>query len=322
MQSRTFITLATLNGAPFLADQIESLQNQSWADWTLLVRDDGSIDETRGIAARYADSDSRIEVLERTPVALAGSAVRNFSLLFSEAYERGAYYVFSCDQDDVWHSSKLSIMLEQIRKAEGDGATPVLVHHDLSVVDDRLAPVADSYWQLSRIRPGDEKRPQRLYSRNEVTGCAMGCNRALLEAALPIPEQAVMHDWWMALVAAHFGKLRCLSERLVNYRQHDANVIGARSFWSGLNAVGEWGDTWHRGNLELSATISQAQSFHERYGHLLKPDVAEALDAYRGLPGLGRLQRLRALRAAGVWRHRWLLDMTLVLRLMLLESGD
>lgn len=322
MQSRTFIVLATLNGALFLAEQIESLQNQSWTDWTLLLRDDGSVDGTADIAARYADLDPRIELLDGSHGASTGSAVGNFSFLFDEAYERGAGYVFSCDQDDVWERSKLSIMLEEIRNAEGNGTTPVVLHHDLSVVDDRLAPVADSYWLMSRIQPGDEQRPQRLYSRNEVTGCAMGCNRALLEVALPIPGQAVMHDWWMALVAAHFGKLRSLPERLVKYRQHAGNIIGARSFWSGLQAVSEWGDTWRLGNNELRATIRQAQSFHERYGHRLKPDDAAALDAYRGLLGPGRLQRLRALRTARAWRHQWLLDTTLALRALLLESGD
>jgi hypothetical protein len=46
-----------------------------------------------------------------------------------------------------------------------------------------------------QLSPADENNPQRLLSRNEVTGCAMAINRPLLEIALPIPEAAIMHDW-------------------------------------------------------------------------------------------------------------------------------
>jgi len=32
-------------------------------------------------------------------------------------------------------------------------------------------------------------------------GCTAVLNRACLDAALPIPREAVLHDWWLALVA-------------------------------------------------------------------------------------------------------------------------
>ena len=65
-----------------------------------------------------------------------------------------------------------------------------------------------------------------LLSINQVTGCAMLVNRALLQAALPLPGSALMHDWWCALLAAGGGR-QFVDQALVLYRQHGANQLGA-----------------------------------------------------------------------------------------------
>jgi len=68
----------------------------------------------------------------------------------------------------------------------------------------------------------------RLIVQNSVTGCALMVNRALLDRANPIPLEAVMHDWWLALVACAFGHIAIVSEPTMLYRQHDKNQLGAR----------------------------------------------------------------------------------------------
>jgi hypothetical protein len=64
---------------------------------------------------------------------------------------------------------------------------------------------------------------------NTVTGCTALINRALLHKALPVPADAVMHDWWLSLVASCFGQLLFVDKSLVQYRQHDRNTLGARA---------------------------------------------------------------------------------------------
>ena len=54
------ILMSTYNGENFLAEQIESIQQQTYTDWTLLIRDDGSKDKTREIIKRFALEDDRI----------------------------------------------------------------------------------------------------------------------------------------------------------------------------------------------------------------------------------------------------------------------
>lgn len=318
-EPHTTIVLASFNGADFLRAQIDSLLAQNEPNWELLICDDDSTDGSQGIIREFAQKDSRIEVLESASAG-RGSALENFSNLLGAAYARGADFVFCCDQDDVWEPDKLERMLARLRELEGDAKAPSLVHHDLAVVDESLQPLADSFIDLMQLRPADEHNPQRLISRNEVTGCAMAFNRALLEVALPIPGEAVMHDWWLALCAGYFGRLHFMPDTLVKYRQHGANAIGAKSFWHGLNPFTNWVAGWRRGDEEFISTVRQARAFKEAMADRLQdnPEALTALELYSGLLSATRLQRLKSLRQFELWRNHWFLNVVLVLRMVLL----
>ena len=185
MNSPTFIVLATFNGANFLVEQLDSLVAQTELQWTLLVRDDLSTDKTIDILKDYSLKDQRIQLLQK-PMAVPAGASSNFSALMKAAYSQGAEYIFCCDQDDIWEKNKLQLMLAKLKQLEGKNKAPSLIHHDLAVVDETLQPIADSFVEMMQLQPTNEYNPQRLISRNEVTGCAMACNRSLLEIALPI----------------------------------------------------------------------------------------------------------------------------------------
>jgi rhamnosyltransferase len=319
LNSNTSIVLASFNGANFLSVQLDSLIAQSESQWELLIRDDGSTDDTLNIIKDYQQKDNRIQLLDQTQ-GVSGSALANFSTLLSDAYEQDAEYVFCCDQDDVWEPDKLQLMLARLKQLEGKYKAPSLLHHDLAVVNETLEPIADSFINMMRLQPSDEHNPQRLITRNEVTGCAMACNRALLEIALPISDQAVMHDWWLALCAGYFGRLAFMPDTLVKYRQHTANTIGAKSFWHGLNPFTNWVAGWRRGDKEFISTVKQASAFKEAMADRLGRDSEEyaTLDLYSNLLAATRWQRLKALRSFGLWRNHWLLNIVLVMRMLLL----
>jgi rhamnosyltransferase len=319
LKSPVYIILAALNGADYLAEQLDSLIGQTEASWTLLIQDDGSSDDTVRIIQEYARKDHRIRVGVKGESGF-GSALGNFSTLLINAFEQGAQYVFCCDQDDVWEPNKLELMLVQLKKTEGLEEAPCLIHHDLEVVNEALETIADSFIGLMQLQPSDEHIPQRLISRNEVTGCAMACNRALLEIALPVSDKAVMHDWWLALSAAYFGRLAFVPDQLVKYRQHGANAIGAKSFWHALNPFSNWIAGWRRGNSDFVESVEQARAFRgamsDRFDKSSETFVA--LDLYCELVAATRLQRLKTLRQCGLWRSHWVLNIVMVMRMLLL----
>lgn len=194
--------------------------------WRIIVRDDASSDGTPEILERLAARWPECIVLAPDRGERLGPR-GNFTRLMCCS---NADYVMFCDQDDIWLPSRLAMPLERMRAIEESLGrdTPVLVHTDLVVVDQELRRVAGSFWRYSSLNPAIGDTLGRLLVNNVVTGCATTINRALLRLAYPIPAAAVMHDWWLALVAAACGRLEYIPEPTVLYRQHGGNVIGAK----------------------------------------------------------------------------------------------
>lgn len=223
------IVMATYNGQRFIEEQIRSIQAQSFSDWKLFVRDDGSSDDTVQKISQIECEDNRISLI-RDDAGNQG-AIGNFAFLMKVAHEEGAEYVFFADQDDVWRPDKMETMLAAILELERiHGARmPLLVHSDLMVVNEALEPISESFVMFSRLSPAIADLGV-LLCQNQVTGCACVSNRALIELAYPVPGDVLMHDWWLALLASSVGKIGYIPMPLVKYRQHTGNVIGAISF--------------------------------------------------------------------------------------------
>ena len=112
----------------------------------------------------------------------------------------------------------------------------------------------------------------RLLVSNTVTGCTALCNEALLRRALPIPPAAVMHDWWLALVAGAFGRLSFIDAPLLQYRQHGANTIGAREYRPPALLQDFWQRLWDDRHREvLKGLAAQAQAFRAADATALSP---------------------------------------------------
>ena len=227
MSSPVLIAMATFNGEKFLRCQLESLLAQSYREWILWVRDDGSTDSTLEIVRKYTKRDSRIFLLsEPTPSVKARTgALQNFGRLLQQL--PAAPYYFLCDQDDRWHEDNVALKLEKLQKLEKAAGTsrPALVHSDLQVMSSDKTILAPSFKALAGA-DGDTAELFRLLAQNVVTGCSCAFNNALLELALPVPEQALMHDWWLALLASAVGEVSYIGKALVDYRQHEGQVTG------------------------------------------------------------------------------------------------
>ena len=221
------IVLAAYNGGRFIEQQIESIRAQSRHDWRLLVRDDGSTDDTRSVVERCAARDSRIELLPADHRRLG--VWRNFSELLAHAHTRGAPYVMLSDQDDVWLETKVADTMDALHEAERrhGGATPILAHTDLIVCDRDLRPIHPSYREYQGVYYDHREPIRTLLLHNAPMSCTTAVNRALLDFALPIPEVA-FHDWWLTQCAAAWGMIVDLPITTVRYRQHGSNVIGTR----------------------------------------------------------------------------------------------
>src|SRR5690606_6349887 len=133
------ILMSTYNGAGYLAEQIDSILGSSFADFRLMIRDDGSVDDTPALIAEYTSADGRVSVVSDTLGNLGASASFMRLLELSSA----PYFMFA-DQYDVWHPDKIERAYMRITQDDSP-RLPHIVFTDLSVVDEKLNPIAESF---------------------------------------------------------------------------------------------------------------------------------------------------------------------------------
>ncbi len=300
---RVAVLLSTYNGSEYLSEQLDSLFQQSYSNFVLVIRDDGSQDDTAEILQQYSLSyPQQIHLLDESAGQRNLGAAGSFSFLVKYVLENKSQlgmeeaYMFFCDQDDVWFPQKMEKELYCMQQAEsgtGNGDVPVLVHSELQVVDDNMNQIAESFTRYQGLET-DRNGFCNLAISNLVTGCTALINEALARRALPVPATAIMHDWWLAMVATAFGELVFIDEALVHYRQHGRNTIGAKehkqvqlSDKTVLQRLFSF-----QLNEHLLEVAEQASAFLDRFGQDLSPHERKGLQlASRMNSRTGILQR-------------------------------
>jgi glycosyltransferase involved in cell wall biosynthesis len=290
------ILLAAYNGAAWLPAQLQSLRDQTDRDFTVLWQDDGSSDDTPTQLSRCSLQDDRF-----LPGAQQGchlGAKGNFLSLIRQAK---ADAVLLCDQDDVWFPEKVARLKKALAKAEvqNGAGTPLLVHSDCRGIDEAGAQLFPSFFRHQGWDPAAVTLPQLLVQ-NNVTGCTLIMNKALLKliAAHGDADKIFMHDWFIALTAAAFGRVVFLNDVLTGYRQHLDNAIGASSgdqLARGMEALGRQ----EKAKARIRLTYTHTRSFRDLYGDLLPENARNLIDAYLATEALPKLPRLWQVRRLG-----------------------
>lgn len=96
------VVMPVHNSARFLREAIESVLDQTYQNWELLIVDDASKDDSINIAHEYEEKDKRIHVLKNDAPIGIPSAPRNVGITAA----RGRYVAF-LDSDDIWFPRKL-----------------------------------------------------------------------------------------------------------------------------------------------------------------------------------------------------------------------
>lgn len=272
------VLLATYNGENYLRQQIDSILGQDASDLSILAWDDGSTDNTAEIldeyARRYPD---RIRVC--TDGTATGHPKKNFLRLMKAST---ADYLCFADQDDVWLPGKVSLSLQAMRRLEArcGRETPLLVFTDLCVVNEKLETIHPSFWKRSGLQAGNIHRLSRVLYENVVTGCTALINRSMCNLAVQMPDEADMHDWWIALLAATFGAADTVPQPTVLYRQHGGNVIGSTKSDTSLGGLVSRTLKSENRRQALLICERQAEALLRVHGEQMKKTHREMLGAY------------------------------------------
>lgn len=284
------ICMATYNGADYLDEQLESLRRQTCQDFLLFVHDDGSTDNTMEILKNWEQSGKLNMVVMDDGLCFHDSS-RNFVHLLSQAKKHWGefdYYMF-CDQDDVWKDDKIAVTLKRMKQAERKYGEPILVHTDLEVADAALCSVAPSYLRYRSINP-HVTGLNRLLIQNVATGCTMMWNRALNRILRWEDATPAMHDWWISLTAALFGRIVFLNRATILYRQHGDNVVGATKVNSFSFILRRLSNLRYV-RLKFRQSAKQAEDLLKMYGTECSPGQRKLLAQFARLYKVNKIKR-------------------------------
>jgi len=199
------IALCTYNGDKFLAEQLDTLVNQTYREIEIVVVDDCSTDDTYTILENYASRYPQFKIHKNEEnLGFTGNFEKAIKLCEGEL-------IALCDQDDLWHPQKIELQAEALKDN-------IFVYHDSEFIHENGTTMNKKMSDLMNFYRGDE--PEVFLFFNCVSGHSILMKRGLLDYALPLKE-GFFHDWWLAYVATNIGKIDFLPQCLVQYRQHD-----------------------------------------------------------------------------------------------------
>ena len=277
------ILLSTYNGGQYLRKQLDSLLAQTVTDFTLLVRDDGSTDNTLDILHTYTDP--RIRISSGENLGPAGS----FFALLDQARTLGAEHIFFCDQDDIWMPDKMETLLSALQDSPNG---PALVFSDFAMIDENDALTGNSYAAKAKLRiPADGDFFPKLLAQPYVFGCAAALNKALLDLIAEPPAGIEMYDCWISLVASIFGTVKYLPQATIYHRFHSANATGKAGANSLTARLARVTKQFQKQKDNTALRLNQAKLLLDRYGDTIPAHQRHRLEELANKPSVRVLKK-------------------------------
>lgn len=288
-ENKVVILMATLNGGPYIADQLDSLIVQTHSNWKIVISDDGSRDGTVDIVNKWATKVGEEKVEFRLGRSQGYS--QNFLSMACDPSIRADFYAF-CDQDDIWLPSKNEGALAVLTKIE---STRPALYCGRTYYGDQNGMV----YGISRKF---NKAPS--FSNALLQNIAGGNTMVFNHAAKILLEKvgrvnAISHDWWIYQLisgAGGFVYYDCVPH--IIYRQHKNSLIGARDgvFNAIIRIYELLKGRYRRYNNFQCECLSKAK-------HFLEPKNVSLLEWFQTMRNSNLFTRLVFFFRSGVYRQ-------------------
>jgi glycosyltransferase involved in cell wall biosynthesis len=286
------VLMGTLNGEAYLEQQLDSLEQQEFLNWRLIVSDDGSTDKTLMILRDRQKKWGLSKLEIRT--GLAKGFATNFLSLAVDATIKGDYFAF-CDQDDYWLPEKISRAI-RILSEHAKGVGPKLYCGRAQYVDKTLKSLATS--PLFVHPPSFRNALIQSIAGGNTMVFDTNCKKLIEMTGL---LDIVSHDWWLyQLVTGASGHVIYDPIPTILYRQHGNNVVGENRSLRGkfkrlsrlLNgSFSGWND------VNIAALVKSKEYLHH--------ETVVILELFVHLRNARIKDRLRLVQVCGLYRQTW-----------------
>jgi glycosyltransferase involved in cell wall biosynthesis len=284
--------MSTYNGEKYLAEQLQSIQDQTHKNWRLIISDDGSSDNTLAIVQQFQQKwgNDRLEIRQGPQQGFC----LNFLSMACDSTIKADLYAFS-DQDDVWMNNKLERAIGYFEE-NNESKLPRAYGGRTQIVDENLKPLGFS----------PEFTLPRSFRNALVQSIAGGNTMMFNQAAKELLEKAglqkvVSHDWWLYQIVKGAGGIFYYDpEPSLLYRQHTNAAVGANSsFRARINRI----FFVFTGRFKNWNDLNYAALYSIR--HLLSKENQDILDIFGRFRGAHLKDRMRLLEVCGLYRQTW-----------------
>jgi glycosyltransferase involved in cell wall biosynthesis len=251
---RVSIGLPVYNGEPYLIESIESILGQTFADFELIVCDNGSTDRTEEICRDYAERDSRIRYSQNaTNLGVFGNHAKVFSLA------RGDYFFWAAD-DDI----RAPEFLERCVAVLDAEPETVVCYTAIQVIDEYGAPLEANERRVDCEHPDPVARFESLIAMDYRLEPIMGLFRTRplratgAHGLYPDSDRVLLAEMGLR------GPFRRLPEVLFYRRDHADRSIRAhpsrhdRELWMNPSKKTRLAFPFHRQFFEYLRSIAKA----------------------------------------------------------------
>ena len=223
MQDKIDILLTTYNTKiEYLKQQIDSILNQTYKYFTLIISDDCSQnDEVRKVLKEYAEKDKRIQLYFQEKNI---GVTKNFEFLLKQSTSE--YIAFS-DHDDLWYENKME---EELKALKENNVS--LVYCDANQIDASGKVINNSYIRYKNIPIINKNINKKIipFTRHIAIGCSQLFTKEVKDKMIPFTYNTIVHDWQSTYIASRLNGIYCVEKPLFGYRIHDTNIFGGRNF--------------------------------------------------------------------------------------------
>ena len=218
------IVLTSYNKIDYIKEQIQSIYNQTYENWELIICDDLSTDGSIEYLQQLSINNKKIKcIFHEKNLGLC----KNFE---SGLVECKGKYVAVCDADDYWLSTKIE---KQVNYMESNPNID-LVYHDANICNDKLYILKHSFVKNSIMDIGRilstikmEQPFKKVLHVNFALAPTILFKAENINIIKPFPIK-FLQDHWILLTHLYMGKkIGFLNEPMINYRQSSSSMVGS-----------------------------------------------------------------------------------------------
>ena len=274
------VIIPVYNGESYLADAIESVKAQTYADWEIIAVDDGSKDRSPSILREYEKGlSAKFRLITQENQGI--SAARNRAIGISSGE-----YIALLDSDDVWFPEKLELQVSVLERME----EVAMVYSDCLVVDPQRNVIRKTYFEKPPLAGGIF---QELLLNNSIPSSSALIRRSVFQQVgsfNPAYRIAMDYDLWLRIADRY--PIEVIDRPLMQYRVHPGGISSNRveMIREDLDITERWLEQRPGLREELAAGLLQKQRnfrYHLFLHHLHSLELRKAARAFLSWLAMG-----------------------------------